>query len=281
MTNKEIVDLVFDKIQALGFKPYDITHPDGYFLFESEKDSVTHFRLKGKGMWKHWLFGLWVNAEYMTEEEFAKTKERHNNGVYKKDPTVIQLFAQYDTNIDKFKPSRSELLFQVYNDSLKLYLDKQDKYIFYQLEDMLKMIVRHPFMCYNGYCGGCVGFHTGSFIANFIKTESYHKYKKIEKFLKKSFWFPYTKFKIAICKRSKIVHDIELYDFNKNNQGWRTNYLYQVNITFTEYATDEQMLDWLDFWWKQHEYGKLKLSDCVIEVGSFKQIGHDKPFKFY
>lgn len=282
MTNKEIVDLVFDKIQALGFKPYDITHPDGYFLFEGEKDSITHFRLKGKGMWKHWLFGLWVNAEYMTEEELTKTQEKHDNGVWGEDPKVIQFFAQHDTNIDKFKPSASALLFQLNNDSLNDYFNNKSKYVFVRLENMLKMMVKHPFMCYEDYCVGYLGFYyTSSFITNFIKTEWKHRSRKIEKFLKKSFWVPYTKIKTILCKRSKIIHNIEFDDFEKNNPDWNTNYLYQVQITFNESATEDQMLNWLNFWWKHYEYGKLKSFDYVIEVDSFRQIGHDKPFKFY
>lgn len=44
MDNKFLVDLVFEQIEKLGFKIVDVAHPDGYFIFEGEKDSVTHFR---------------------------------------------------------------------------------------------------------------------------------------------------------------------------------------------------------------------------------------------
>lgn len=274
MTNKDIVDLVFNKIKVAGFKSYNITHPDGYFMYEGEKDSVTHFRLKGRGMWKHWKFGLWVNAEYMTKEDFDKADKRHENADYDNDPKVIQLFAQYDTQINKFKPSRSALLFEVDNVQLNEYLNDNHEYLFYQLNDMLSMMVRHPFMCYSEYCGRYAGYADYSFIGEFIVHEGRVIYRKAKKFLQKSFWLPYTKVKIALCKRSPVVHDIVLNDFEKNNPGWSTNYLYEVQITFTEDATNDQMIDWLNTWWKHTEYGVLGY-DCIVEIGLFHQIGED------
>lgn len=241
MTNAEIRKIVFDKIKEFGFKIYNIENVDGYFICEMGKDSVTHFRLKGKGMWKHWKFGLWLHSEYMSD----------------KDNKVIQLFAQHDTWIDKFKPSRSALLFELNASEFDNFLNNNDKniygesYTFYRLKTMLGMMVKHPFICYDEYCGDCIGYTDKSFIFNYIKYELQDKLTELKKQLLKLFWLPYTKIKIAMCKNSNIINNIVLYDFEKENDGWSTDYLYQVRITFNKDVSDEQMCKWINLWWKK------------------------------
>lgn len=89
-------------------------------------------------MWKHWKFGLWINAEYMTEEYRAQYEGTDEI------PKVIQLFAQHDTWIDKFKPSRSDLLFTLDIEQIMDFIEEKDKdiynesYTFNKLKLMLK-----------------------------------------------------------------------------------------------------------------------------------------------
>lgn len=286
MTNSELRDIVFNKIKEFGFKIYNVENVDGYFICDMGKDSVTHFRLKGKGMWKHWKFGLWLNENYMLEEELCKVKEMHENGEYGKEPKVIQLFAQHDTWIDKFKPSRSALLFKLDAEDINNFINKKDKniygesYTFNNLKTMLKMMCRHPFICYNEYCGEYVGYTDKSFILEYIKYETKDRLNKLNKIFKLGIFLPYTKIKIALCKHSKIIHSIELYDFEKENEGWSTDYLYQPRITFNENVTEKQMCKWLDFWWKKEKYGKFGYYDYIIELSWFSQVGRDGSFIF-
>lgn len=280
MTNGEIREIVFNKIKEFGFKVYDVKNIDGYFIFESDKDGVTHFRVKGKGMWKHWKFGLWIDSNVMDELTIEEYKGCDNA------PKVIQLFAQHDTWIDKFKPSRSDLLFTLDGEQFDKYINENDKnihgesYTFNRLKDMLMMMVRHPFMCYNNYCGNYCGYTSESFILEYIKCESKDKYKYIQKKLKVAFWLPYTKCKIALCKHNKCIHNIELYDFEKENNGWSTDYLYQVRIKFTDNVTDEDIVNWLNVWWRKEEYGKFGYYNHVIKLDRFRQVGNDNPFTF-
>lgn len=270
MTNAELREIVFNKIKEFGFKIYNVENIDGYFICDMGKDSVTHFRLKGKGMWKHWKFGLWVNSKYMSEQYITQYKGTNEM------PKVIQLFAQHDTWIDKFKPSRSALLFELDAEQFQNFIDKKDKnvygesYTFNQMKTMLKMMCRHPFMCYDEYCGEYCGYTDKSFFWNYIKYETEDKLKAIKKKLKIAFWLPYTKIKIALCKNSKIIESIELYDFEKENKGWSADYLYKPRITFNENVTKKQMCKWLDFWWRKEKYGKFGYCDYVIKLGCFK-----------
>lgn len=63
MTNAELREIVFNKIKKFGFKIYNVENVDGYFLFEGDKDSVTHFRVKVKecGSIGNLGFGLMQN----------------------------------------------------------------------------------------------------------------------------------------------------------------------------------------------------------------------------
>lgn len=280
MTNAEIREIVFDKIKECGFKPYDIQNIDGYFIFEKEKDSVTHFRIKGKGMWKHWKFGLWIDNKYMTDEELTNTNKRHEEGDYDHDPKVIQLFTQHDTWCDKFKPSRCNLLVEIDNDSLNKYLTQNTNSL-YKIEDMLRMMIKHPFMCYNEYCGGFVGFTDESFFLSFLKIELRDKLETFKKRLLTFIFLPYTKLKILLAKHSKFVESIELYDFEKENVGWSTDYLYEVNIKFKSGYEYHEMNKWLNFWWHKQYYGYFNKYDKVIEVNNYIPIvGTDEYFTF-
>lgn len=71
--NREIADFMLSKMKELGFKPYDISYGNGYFLFDYGEDSVVHFRLKG--LWKHWKFGMWIFSEYL--DETVKEKDKY------------------------------------------------------------------------------------------------------------------------------------------------------------------------------------------------------------
>lgn len=282
MTNAELRELVFNKIKSLGFKICDVTHPDGYFIFEMGDDSVTHFRLKGHGIWRKWKFGLWIHQENMTEEAITEMKQKRDSGElkYGEEPKVIQIFAQYETNIDKFKPSRSALCVEYDAEQVQDLIDEKYETGWYKLEGMLQMMYRHPFMCYEDYCGAYVGYYTHSFFLQFLKYEFINKFRATKKRVLISWWYPYTVVKCAIAKRSKIVHSIEIENFEKENPGWSTDYLYRVCITFIQEATSKEECAWLDRWFKKEHYGKLAFYDYVVEVGWFRKIGRDRSYTY-
>jgi hypothetical protein len=110
VTNREIAEIIFNALADKGFKSYNVSYGDSYFIFQGEPDSVVHFRLKGVN--KHWKFGMWLKAEELDKEEDPESKE---------EPTyIVRFFCQWDRNIDKFKPSASSLLVEIEKD----YFDK-------------------------------------------------------------------------------------------------------------------------------------------------------------
>lgn len=280
MKNVELRQLVFDKIEALGYKIKNVTHPDGYFICDMGKDSVTHFRLKGHFMSKHWLFGLWVEEDYLDPKYVEKCDTEYQ--MRKEDMHVIQLFAQYDTCIDKFKPSRSALCLQWDMNDIENYLNETDKnylgesYTFNKIKSMLGFMCKHPLLAYDEFCGEYAGYKNGSFLWDFIKYEYLHKWRVFKKYFNVAIWAPYTKVKCIISSFSKVINNIEFLNFEKENPGLSTSYLYEVNIRFKESATDEQMDKWLDFWWHRKKYGKHGYYDYVVEINDITKVGTDE-----
>lgn len=257
--NREIAEFMLSKIESLGYKPYDVEYGNGYFLFDYGEDSVVHFRVKG--LWKHWKFGMWIFSEYLDKSEEEKDKY-----------PFISIFAQYDTQIDKFKPSRSKLCVE-YRASNWDETKEENGLGFWELEHMLNMMKCHPFICYEGFCGEYAGYYDRSFIWNFIEYESKEYMYMIQKAIMTAIFVPYTKAKIFFAKRNKIVKSIELYNFEKENPGWSTSYLYEVKITFTKDSTDEKEIKWLNKWFKKEHYGKYEYYRYVISLDSLSRDG--------
>lgn len=78
-----------------SFTPIDIEYLDGYFIFDMGSSSVVHFKIKECPGWKFAIW--WGDAEI---KPFKDAKFREIKGTF---------FAQYEMDIDKFKPSYSTI----------------------------------------------------------------------------------------------------------------------------------------------------------------------------
>lgn len=97
---KKATKLLFKRISkeigmTLHYK--DVEYLDGYFIFGYGTNSVVHFHVKEM---PGWLCGIW----WSPKEAKDHTEE---NPKYEKDVLSCNLFAQYESEIDKFKPSAS------------------------------------------------------------------------------------------------------------------------------------------------------------------------------
>lgn len=233
MTRREVAEMIFNYIKSIGFKPYDIKYYNNYFIFDRGEDEVVHFYIKGLRGWK---FGMWINTN--KEELLSKdgTKEHPS----------LQFFAQHKDNIDKFKPSASYFLAE-YNLSE---IENPAPYQWHQIKSIIKMIKRHPFIShyYDRYT--YYKFTNNSFILEYIK-------KKIDKIIHiiKEFcrdWFPilWTKFKILLINKNKIIKNITVID--GNNDEWKSYPRWTIDILFKEDSTDEEECKFLDKWFKRN-----------------------------
>lgn len=273
--NREIAEHMFGVMRKLGFKPYNIEYGNGYFLFDRGEDSVIHFRLKG--VWKHWKFGMWVNSEYL--EEKYREEERYMD--YKDYYKVVQIFAQHDTWLDKFKPSRSDLCVAYEASDWNRCINGTYVSAWCKLEDMLKMMRRHPFMCYSGFCGEYAGYVSESFIWNYITCEVNDKIQKLKEALMIAIWYPWTLFKCFFAKRAKCISELTIYNFEKENPGWSTDYKYEVRVKFAKDSTEEEETKWLDKWFYRWRYGKYGYYDCAVKLDPcFTKEGRDGAYSY-
>ena len=274
VSNKEIAQTILSQIESFGYKPYDVTYGDGYFIFNMGDHSVVHFRLKG--VWRHWKFGMWIQSKYLSSSDPVSD----NSQPYERIPKVVQVFCQYDTQIDKFKPSRSDLLWELTANQYKEI--GQYPYLLAGLKRMLDMVRRHPLLCYNGLCGSTYHYYSDqSFLLEFIKEETAEYFQKLRHAFAYAWCVPYTYTKCWLAQKAKCVHHIEVHNFEKENPGFRTNHLLEVNIFFSEHSSEEQERKWLSFWFKKGSYGKFDYYDYITRVMPFfKKIGMEEEFVF-
>lgn len=107
---------------------YDLEFFDGYFIFYRGSSKVAQFKIKQA---PGWLFGIWWDDNI---------SEDYNNG---------ELFAQYEENIDKFKPSRSAFCVSCIGPTKQIPNAEETDYT-----DMVKFIIKEPYLAfYRDYNG--------------------------------------------------------------------------------------------------------------------------------
>ena len=133
---KKCADLFFKCVNAemedhpVTFE--DITYLDGYFIFGYGTNSVVHFHIKEC---PGWLFGIWWTLPD------KKSGKKYVSG---------ELFTQYEENIDKFKPSRSDIL-----TTINAYPDDEEPSCYvWDAVEMIKFVREEPYLAFcRDYCG--------------------------------------------------------------------------------------------------------------------------------
>lgn len=139
----EATNALFHHLQSLPksleekeFTTKDVMFGNGYFIFEFGDYSVVHFHVNEL---PGWLFGIWW-------EPSTKETKLHCNHYFKKEfikgSCVGTVFAQYEDEIDKFKPSRS-----IFCEKFT-YSQNDDEWCAYQVYEMMKFMRDEPYLAY-------------------------------------------------------------------------------------------------------------------------------------
>lgn len=270
-TNHEIGEFMLHKIYELGYKPYNIEWVNELH----GENSCVYFRLRGLGfLGNHWKFGMWLNEEWQYEENRNAYEKKYGA---QKMWNIIQIFCQYDTMIDKFKPSCSP--FCVKYTFYELKKIESEYYInpWSRLEDMLNMIEHHPLLSYSVDSYGYKReYYPELFLWEFVKSEGKRKWIQIKKFFMFIVYIPYMKIKLWLARRDSIIKEVTFKESEFSGAD------YQIKVIFIQAATDEQMVAWLDKWFKRDRYGEYDTYDCVVKLENyFHQEGHEKGFTFW
>lgn len=261
MTNADVAQKVLDYLKETKFKPYSVEYPCKQYNENDAPcgvyDSVIWFRCKGVN--RHWRFGMWIH----TDIKDAKGNQYE---------PILQIFAQWDNMIDKFKPTRSALLVNYTTEQLSAG-DSWDG--FCQLGDMLRMMKRHPLLCFYGFCGEKPGFSSESFLWYFLCQETDYYLTRAKVKVLCTVWYPYCRILVWRAKRYKCVCSCEIYNHAKRYAGMQAKYIYEIQCIFKETATKEDIHKVILIF-KKNEYGKYNRGrNCAVGCDYFKKIRND------
>jgi hypothetical protein len=188
---------ILKALEDNGFHPKDVQMGNGYFIFEHGEDMVVHFHIKEC---KGWKFGIWWNIDGDFQYDF---------------------FAQYERDIDKFKPTASTFVREdVSGDS------PEDSIMWSGILKMVTFIHRHP---YRAWKADQI-FHDkiwelddlGGAFFEFVGrwwTDSFRLPRVYEKMRKR-----YLRIVEDVCK--EVLQDYKIVDENKD--GWTCSPRYMI-----------------------------------------------------
>lgn len=143
--NKAVASAVFEALSRQGVKVRDVKDMCGYFIFAFGLGSVYHFHVKGLS--NNWKYGMWINP--------LKPLFSTENNDCDPDKPFVQLFCQRKEMIDKFKPSKSDMLVELSYRDWQYAMDgnmTQLEWFAKDVSRMVKFIHKHPILAYDGYC---------------------------------------------------------------------------------------------------------------------------------
>ena len=141
--NYSIADMLFNWLESEGVVVTNLKSKYSYFVFCFYPNSVYHFNVEGLS--SKWKFGMWINdfVPYLNDEEKYR------------DEACVELFCQHEDVMDKFKPSRSDLIVSMTYNNLNNLIsgnDVEGTVFVREVKKMVQFIKYHPLMAYNGIC---------------------------------------------------------------------------------------------------------------------------------
>lgn len=135
---KQATEVIFNGLKER--LPFDINitgveYLDGYFIFGHGTNSVVHFHINETPGWK---YGLWWSPVSKSEDEEDEADQE-----YFTDRLRGELFAQYEEEIDKFKPSASMI-----SETFTIYLPAPASNLTWGFAEDIKFIHDEPYLAF-------------------------------------------------------------------------------------------------------------------------------------
>lgn len=225
-------DVISEKLLKLTnqlfehLKPYTIAteeYGNGYFLFNFGPNTVAHFRLKET---PGWLYGIWWSLRINKE------------GIVN---IIGEFFAQYESEIDKFKPSASYYGCDVVADENVCL--KEDEVI-----SIINFIHEHPYRAWYGH----MHFNDKvSGIKAWLNYQRRQRWLQKEKRLKRHLYKDVCKFAKIASRLLNYTNDIFLAD---HEEGIYPRYYFKLIVTPDEGFEKNGCYD---LWSKDDAIGQL------------------------
>ena len=203
-----LTNQLFEHLKSQKKKPYTITteeYGDGYFLFNFGPNTIVHFRLKET---PGWLYGVWWG--------FRVDKEGVVN-------IVGEFFAQYEEEIDKFKPSASH-----YVCDMKTLMAADGSVCLEEGEviSIINFICGHPYRAWYGH----INFNDKvSGMRAWFSYQKRQRWLRKEKRLNKCAYKDACKFAKVASRLLKYTNDIIVEDYGE--EGISPRYFFKLIVT--------------------------------------------------
>jgi hypothetical protein len=135
---RQATEVVFEGLKErfpFGLNITDVEYLDGYFIFGHGTNSVVHFHIEETPGWK---YGIWWSPVTKSEDE-----DNEANQEYFTDRLRGEFFAQYEEEIDKFKPSASMV-----SETFTLYLPAPASNLTWGFAADIKFIHDEPYLAF-------------------------------------------------------------------------------------------------------------------------------------
>lgn len=137
---KQATEVIFNGLKER--LPFDINitgveYLDGYFIFGHGTNSVVHFHIEETTGWKYGLWWSPISKNTEAGEEDDESTE------YYTDRLRGELFAQYEEEIDKFKPSASMI-----SETFTIYLPAPASNLTWGFAEDIKFIHDEPYLAF-------------------------------------------------------------------------------------------------------------------------------------
>lgn len=223
----ELTHQLFEHLKSQNYTIATEQYGDGYFIFDYGPNTVIHFRLKET---PGWLYGVWWS--------FKVNKE----GIVS---IVGEFFAQYEEEIDKFKPSAS------YYGCDMLSLVAADGSICLEEGEVISIInfIRdHPYRAWNGH----ISFNDKvSGIRAWLNYQKRQRHLRKGKRLEKNLYKDLCKFAKIASKLLKYTNNITVEDYG---EGIYPRYFFQLIATPDEGFKEKGCYE---LWEKNDTIGQL------------------------
>lgn len=254
--NDALCDWVLDALAAKGYRAKRVMRGDTYFVFSGFPCSIVEFRLSR--VWPGWRFGIWLHGEELLCDSGDEAR-------------VIQLFCQHDTQVDKFKPSASDMLVEIYKGELLDMLGRgawtrsdgvvvrpwAERHV-QALADQIRM---HPFLSYEGVKGWMPIDYRPT--ANAVRWMVGERKRQAKRRLSHTYWLIWAKCRVERANGMPYVTDCRLVDY-----GERTWPRLEVFCTLKDDPSDENLDEMWDLWRLDdgcdHEWGDTRLRVSVL-----------------
>lgn len=155
LSNKNLILSAIKQIEeTTGFHIIDLEFGDTYFIASGPKDSICHFHIKEIPKFK---FAFWNTSRFDKIEDLMNNDDDLWSDYHRiHTKTELIFFAQYERDIDKFKPSYSGFVRGMFRNAWYELNDKNrrtkvEEWYLDDVDDILKYMHKHPIKAYC-YC---------------------------------------------------------------------------------------------------------------------------------